>query len=105
MGSSTVLPSPQTESEALEWLVGGWVVVGRHPVVNDKDMVYWSAVGASSWPTLALVSPKGTLLSIWAGEGGLLLVAVEEEQQGWRMTATACLLREGLEREAMVGPP
>lgn len=76
------------------------MVVGRHPVVNDKDMVYWSAVGASSWPTLALVSPKGTLLSIWAGEGGSGGGAA-----GLGMTATACLLRDGLEREAMVGPP
>jgi hypothetical protein len=42
-------------------------VWSRHPVLNDKDMAYWSAVGATSWPTLALVSPKGTLLSIWAG--------------------------------------
>ena len=29
----------------------------------------FSAVGVSSWPSLVLVSPKGTLLSIWAGEG------------------------------------
>lgn len=41
----------------------------RHPVVNDKGMTMWNSVGVSSWPTLALLGPKGNLLSIWAGEG------------------------------------
>jgi hypothetical protein len=37
-------------------------------VVNDRDMVFWNAVGVSSWPTLALLGPRGNLLSIWTGE-------------------------------------
>lgn len=40
----------------------------RHPVVNDERMVIWNAVGVSSWPTLALLGPKGNLLAVWAGE-------------------------------------
>lgn len=41
----------------------------NHPVVNDKDMQMFSAVGVSSWPSLVLVGPRGNLLSIWQGEG------------------------------------
>ena len=40
-----------------------------HPVVNDGDMVLWRALGVSSWPTLAVVSPGGRLLAMVAGEG------------------------------------
>eukprot|EP00850_Spirogloea_muscicola_P023380 SM000352S13428 [mRNA] locus=s352:43307:48636:- [translate_table: standard] len=41
----------------------------RHPVVNDGEMTMWHALGVSSWPTLALVSPSGKLLGMLAGEG------------------------------------
>lgn len=39
-----------------------------HPVVNDERMELWNAIGISSWPSLVLVSPRGTLLSLWSGE-------------------------------------
>lgn len=39
-----------------------------HPVVNDEKMQMWGTIGLTSWPTLALVGPKGNLLSIWTGE-------------------------------------
>jgi len=39
----------------------------NHPVVNDKDLTMWNAVGVTSWPTLALVGPRGNLLNIWSG--------------------------------------
>ncbi|CAN8072896.1 unnamed protein product [Agarophyton chilense] len=40
----------------------------RHPVVNDDQMALWNGLGVSSWPTLALVGPRGNLLAVWAGE-------------------------------------
>ncbi|CAM9320884.1 unnamed protein product [Chrysoparadoxa australica] len=41
----------------------------KHPVVNDGQMSMWNSVGVSSWPSLALVGPRGNLLGIWEGEG------------------------------------
>lgn len=38
-------------------------------VVNDGEMTMWRGLGVSSWPTLAVVSPKGKLLAMLAGEG------------------------------------
>lgn len=40
-----------------------------HPVVNDGDMTMWRQLGVSSWPTLAVVSPRGRLIAMLAGEG------------------------------------
>lgn len=40
----------------------------RHPVVNDEEMQLWNELGVSSWPTLALLGPRGNLLAMWAGE-------------------------------------
>ena len=40
-----------------------------HPVINDEGMVLWRALGVSSWPTVAVVSPQGRLLTLLAGEG------------------------------------
>lgn len=40
-----------------------------HPVVNDSGMAVWAALGVSSWPTLAVVSPRGRLIAMLSGEG------------------------------------
>ncbi|EFJ50214.1 hypothetical protein VOLCADRAFT_80356 [Volvox carteri f. nagariensis] len=40
-----------------------------HPVVNDRGMAVWAALGVSSWPTLAVVSPGGKLIAMLSGEG------------------------------------
>ncbi|KXZ45018.1 hypothetical protein GPECTOR_59g625 [Gonium pectorale] len=40
-----------------------------HPVVNDRSMSVWGALGVSSWPTLAVVSPRGRLIAMLSGEG------------------------------------
>ncbi|KAG2443188.1 hypothetical protein HYH02_009265 [Chlamydomonas schloesseri] len=40
-----------------------------HPVVNDRGMAVWAALGVSSWPTLAVVSPRGRLIAMLSGEG------------------------------------
>lgn len=41
----------------------------QHPVVNDGAMTMWRELGVSSWPTLAIVSPEGRLLTLIPGEG------------------------------------
>lgn len=41
----------------------------EHPVLDDADMVTWSAYAARAWPTLVLVDPEGYLLAQYAGEG------------------------------------
>ncbi len=40
-----------------------------HPVINDRGMAMWAGLGVSSWPTLAVVSPKGRLIAMLSGEG------------------------------------
>ncbi|MEM7233722.1 MAG: thioredoxin-like domain-containing protein, partial [Planctomycetota bacterium] len=40
-----------------------------HPVVNDDEMFIWRQIGVRSWPTLAVVGPKGNLLLMASGEG------------------------------------
>ena len=39
-----------------------------HPVINDRNMVLWRAMGVASWPTLMVVSPKGRIIATLAGE-------------------------------------
>lgn len=39
-----------------------------HPVINDEDMAMWRGLGVSSWPSVAVVSPQGRLLTLLAGE-------------------------------------
>ena len=40
-----------------------------HPVINDDMMQMWQRVGVRSWPSLAVVGPKGNLLLLVSGEG------------------------------------
>ncbi|MDP7049707.1 MAG: thioredoxin-like domain-containing protein [Verrucomicrobiota bacterium] len=40
-----------------------------HPVVNDDTMQMWQRVGVRSWPSMAVVGPKGNLLLMVSGEG------------------------------------
>lgn len=40
----------------------------RHPCVNDGDMTLWRELGISSWPTLAVVSPRGRLIATLPGQ-------------------------------------
>ncbi|MEE3298499.1 MAG: thioredoxin-like domain-containing protein [Planctomycetota bacterium] len=40
-----------------------------HPVVNDDEMKMWRSVGVRSWPSLAMVGPRGNLLLMVSGEG------------------------------------
>lgn len=43
----------------------------KHPVINDFDMTMWRHLNVQSWPTLALVGPKGNLLFMVSGEDRL----------------------------------
>jgi thiol-disulfide isomerase/thioredoxin/DNA-binding beta-propeller fold protein YncE len=40
-----------------------------HPVVNDSDFIIWNKFGVRAWPTLALITPAGTVSNVYAGEG------------------------------------
>jgi len=40
-----------------------------HPVVNDDEMKMWRDVGVRSWPSIAMVGPRGNLLLMLSGEG------------------------------------
>lgn len=50
----------------IKWWWDGFV---PWQVVNDGEMTMWRQLGVSSWPTLALVSPKGRVIAMLAGEG------------------------------------
>jgi len=41
----------------------------KHPVVNDRDMTMWRALGINSWPSLLVISPNGKVLGRFSGEG------------------------------------
>jgi thiol-disulfide isomerase/thioredoxin len=43
----------------------------RHPVLDDPDLVTWSAYTARAWPTLVVIDPEGYVVAHMAGEGHL----------------------------------
>jgi thiol-disulfide isomerase/thioredoxin len=52
----------------------------HHPVLDDPELVTWSAYTARAWPTLVVIDPEGYIVAQMAGEGHLsnLEVLVEE---------------------------
>ncbi|MAM46894.1 MAG: hypothetical protein CMJ91_09565 [Planctomycetes bacterium] len=40
-----------------------------HPVINDDEMKMWRSIGVRSWPSIALIGPRGNLLLLVSGEG------------------------------------
>ena len=40
-----------------------------HPVLDDPELVTWSAYTARAWPTLVVVDPEGYVVAHMAGEG------------------------------------
>ncbi|KAJ7554968.1 hypothetical protein O6H91_05G017800 [Diphasiastrum complanatum] len=74
-----------------------------HPVVNDGDMILWRQLGVSSWPTFALVSPKGKLVAMLAGEGHRqdldYLVKAALEYYGEKQLLNSSPIPELLERD------
>ena len=57
-----------------------------HPVLDDPELITWSAYAARAWPTLVLVDPEGYVVAQYAGEGHvpaidrLLATLVEEHR-------------------------
>lgn len=41
----------------------------HHPVLDDPELVTWSAYTARAWPTLVVVDPEGYVVAQMAGEG------------------------------------
>ncbi|KGM12030.1 NHL domain-containing thioredoxin family protein [Cellulomonas bogoriensis] len=48
----------------------------HHPVLDDPELVTWSAYSARAWPTLVVVDPEGYIVAHMAGEGHKNNVAV-----------------------------
>ncbi|WP_127130325.1 NHL domain-containing thioredoxin family protein [Georgenia sp. SYP-B2076] len=40
-----------------------------HPVLDDPELVTWSAYTARAWPTLVVLDPQGYIVATMAGEG------------------------------------
>ncbi|MEE6295331.1 NHL domain-containing thioredoxin family protein [Georgenia wangjunii] len=51
-----------------------------HPVLDDPELVTWSAYTARAWPTLVLIDPEGYIVAHMAGEGHTPNLAVLLEQ-------------------------
>lgn len=52
----------------------------RHPVLDDPELVTWSAYTARAWPTLVVIDPEGYVVAQMAGEGhGSALAALVSE--------------------------
>ena len=43
----------------------------KHPVMNDSDFALWKSYNVNAWPTQILLSPAGTELGRYVGEGHL----------------------------------
>jgi thiol-disulfide isomerase/thioredoxin/sugar lactone lactonase YvrE len=41
----------------------------HHPVLDDPELVTWSAYAARAWPTLVVIDPEGYVVAHMAGEG------------------------------------
>lgn len=70
-----------------------------HPVVNDGGMTLWRDLGVSSWPTLAVVSPAGRVITMLAGAWQGRLVAGgwgDACDSGGTPLGAACSTRHGI---------
>lgn len=70
----------------------------RHPVVNDEELRLWNALGVSSWPTLALLGPRGNLLALWSGER-------QEKDIDLLISAALQYYEEAVDHRALPKPP
>jgi thiol-disulfide isomerase/thioredoxin len=51
-----------------------------HPVLDDPQLITWSAYTARAWPTLVVVDPQGYVVAQMAGEGHAANLAVLVEE-------------------------
>jgi len=47
----------------------------HHPVLDDPELVTWSAYTARAWPTLVVIDPEGYVVAQMAGEGHASAIA------------------------------
>ncbi|KAJ8140765.1 hypothetical protein OY671_006054 [Metschnikowia pulcherrima] len=52
----------------------------HHPVLDDPELVTWSAYAARAWPTLVVVDPEGYVVAQMAGEGHASAIAALVEE-------------------------
>ncbi|MDO8122022.1 NHL domain-containing thioredoxin family protein [Isoptericola sp. b490] len=57
----------EADPDALEAAVERYEV--HHPVLDDPELVTWSAYTARAWPTLVVIDPEGYVVAHLAGEG------------------------------------
>jgi thiol-disulfide isomerase/thioredoxin len=62
----------------------------KHPVIVDRELTYWRAMGVRSWPTLVVVDTQGRVVGGVSGEGQreLLDRIVAEELKRARRNGT-----------------
>src|SRR5690606_14358520 len=74
--------SPKVEHEAgpvaLAAAVEGYEV--HRPVLDDPELVTWSAYAARAWPTLVVIDPEGYVVAQMAGEGHASAIAALVEE-------------------------
>ena len=58
--------SHEGESENIRDAVSRYDI--RYPVINDSEMILWSAYGVPGWPTIVLIDPDGTIVGGTVGE-------------------------------------
>lgn len=63
--------SPKFENEKEDASVRDAIIKHEidHPCVNDPDRHLWRHIGAGGWPSLAVISPSGSLVYITVGGG------------------------------------
>ncbi|KZM33604.1 NHL domain-containing thioredoxin family protein [Oerskovia enterophila] len=69
----------------------------RHPVLDDPELVTWSAYTARAWPTLVVIDPEGYVVAQMAGEGhaSALAALVDELVEEHRAKGTLRSLTAG----------
>jgi thiol-disulfide isomerase/thioredoxin/sugar lactone lactonase YvrE len=55
----------ERDSQNLRAAVGRYEI--GHPVINDRDHVFWERFGVRAWPTLILIDPEG--YGVWGTSG------------------------------------
>ncbi|CAI2361760.1 unnamed protein product [Moneuplotes crassus] len=59
--------SNEKESDKVQEAVRKYDV--KHPVFNDKEMIFWEQLERNSWPSIAILSPDGVPILFLSGEG------------------------------------
>ena len=77
----------------------------KHPVFNDKRMLFWSSMDVSCWPTLMVIGPHRYPIALFTGEGNarplelLVDVALEHYKKDLSTTPLPIHLEEEKELE------